>query len=241
MNTRIDMSHELTLHRHHHGVQLRRPTYHDTELTLGDISQKRISVFFKDQNHVLLNANNHQLECINMLSLKDIVGKKFIDVIDDTRLNRTIENNNNHVMKTQKTLFFHENIETNQLCTKAISIKMPLYGMNNEVLGIFGFAYITETPCAPSSPLAFSETLNQFFDATQTTPECEQRPTLYSTRETDLIHFILRGKTIQESAHLMDISARTAEHYFANIKHKAGVKTRSALVDVLINQGFKVA
>jgi hypothetical protein len=101
------MSPELVLHRHHNGVQLRHPNYGSTGLNLGDILKKCISVFLKNKNHIMLNANNHQLECIHVASLKDIIGKKFIDIIENTALNRMIEKNNNEVMSTQKTIFFH--------------------------------------------------------------------------------------------------------------------------------------
>jgi DNA-binding CsgD family transcriptional regulator len=244
MNTTIDMSHELVLHRHHNGVQLRRPNYGSAGLNLGDILKKRISVFLKNKNHIMLNANNHQLECIHVASLKDIIGKKFIDIIENTALNRMIEKNNNEVISTQKTIFFNESVDTNHVSTKAISVKMPLYDLNNQVLGIFGFAYLTETDCAPSNPVEFSDTVNVFFGDEKTNSSShailpENSP--YSARETDLIHLILRGKTMQEAACAMNISSRTAEHYFSNIKHKANVKTRSALIDLLLKQGFKVA
>lgn len=243
MNTTIDMSHELVLHRHHNGVQLRRPNYGSTGLNLGDILKKRISVFLKNKNHIMLNANNHQLECIHVASLKDIIGKKFIDIIDNTALNRMIEKNNNEVMSTQKTIFFNESVDTQNVTTKAISVKMPLYDLNNQVLGIFGFAYLTETDCAPSNPLEFSETVNVFFGNDETSASNQlifHANSPYSPRETDLIKLILRGKTMQEAAHVMNISSRTAEHYFSNIKHKANVKTRSALIDLLLKQGFNI-
>jgi DNA-binding CsgD family transcriptional regulator len=244
MNTNIDMSPELILHRHHNGVQLRRPSYGSTDLNLGDILKKRISVFFKNKNHIMLNANNHQLECIHASSLKDIIGKKFIDIIDDNAVNRMIEKNNNEVMNTQRITFFNESIDAQNITTKAISVKMPLYDLNNQVLGVFGFSYLTETDCAPSNPVEFSDTVNLFFESNQTNTSNQtflDTSLPYSPREIDLIHLILRGKTMQEAAPIMNISTRTAEHYFSNIKHKAHAKTRSALIDVLLKQGFKIA
>lgn len=238
MKTQIDMSNELVLHRHYNGVQLQRPSYDTSELSLNDLSKKRISVFFKDKNHIMLHANYHQLECINACSLSDIIGKKFIEIIDDTTLNRRLEYNNNCVMQTQKTLFFSENIETDHLTTKAISVKMPFYDQHNQIQGIFGFAYITETPCAPSNPLEFSDTANAFFEnsVTSLNKQCilNENNSPYSQREIDLIRLIVRGKTLRECAAIMQISTRTAEHYFANIKNKAGVKTRSAAIEKLM-------
>lgn len=244
MNMNIDLSRELILHRHHNGVQLRRPKRYETEPHLGDILDKRISVFFKNSDHVLMNVNQHQMECINASSYKDIVGKKFIELINDIPLNYLIEENNKRVISSQKTLFFSENITIEDLKTKAISVKMPWYDESDNILGIFGFAHVTDAPCAPSNGEQFADTVNTFFDKNQTVPrqvkvkDGQSHP--YSQREVDLIHFILLGKTLHECASLMNISNRTAEHYFANIKSKAGVKTRSALIEVLLQQGFLI-
>lgn len=58
-------------------------------------------------------------------------------------------------------------------------------------------------------------------------------PTPFSAQEKACLEHMSMGKTIKETAEIMDLSMRTVEHYIDNIKNKMGCMTKSEVMETL--------
>jgi DNA-binding CsgD family transcriptional regulator len=63
----------------------------------------------------------------------------------------------------------------------------------------------------------------------------------YSQRELQIIHWIIRGKTMREIASILGLSCRTVENYFQAVKAKAGVKSKSKFIEIAMPHFFNNA
>lgn len=59
-----------------------------------------------------------------------------------------------------------------------------------------------------------------------------------SDRQAEILFYLLRGKTIKQSAQLLDLSPRTAENYLEQLKNKFGVANRFELIEKAISEGY---
>lgn len=59
-----------------------------------------------------------------------------------------------------------------------------------------------------------------------------------SPRELDCLFYLIRGKTMKETAIALTISPRTVETYIEHIKHKTQIKKRSDMIDYAISNGY---
>lgn len=60
----------------------------------------------------------------------------------------------------------------------------------------------------------------------------------FSRREKDCLKFILKGRTIKETAKYLNLSNRTVEYYFNNIKAKLHCHSKSQVIDFI--EKFKI-
>lgn len=59
-----------------------------------------------------------------------------------------------------------------------------------------------------------------------------------TTRESEVLYFLLRGGTAKRIANALSISTRTAEQYIDALKNKFGVRTKSDLIERAISMGY---
>lgn len=64
------------------------------------------------------------------------------------------------------------------------------------------------------------------------------KDTHLSSRESECLFYLLRGKTAKQIARLLNLSPKTVEHYIENIKLKFQCQTKSELISKAIEQGF---
>lgn len=67
----------------------------------------------------------------------------------------------------------------------------------------------------------------------------EQHAFIYLTsREAECVVCLLRGKTFNEAARMLKLSPRTIEFYVKNMKIKLNCKSRSELIEKILNSEF---
>ncbi len=239
MKTNTALSRELVLHKHLNGVQLIEPSDDSLELSLGDMMGKHLSVYLLDLGHRALEFNDHQMSYLNIIHRKDLLGKTVEAICHNNNIIASVHDNNEVVFNKQKTLIFSEEIHAFDRPCHSLSVKMPWYDDTNRVIGLFGYSYFSDSHCGQSDNFDFAEVSNSFFEPHQktlTAADAALKP--FSTREVELINYLMRGKTLNECAQRLNISKRTAEHYFNNIKDKVSVKTRSEFVNYLLANGY---
>lgn len=60
----------------------------------------------------------------------------------------------------------------------------------------------------------------------------------YTKEQLAIIHWIVREKTIRETAEILDLSPRTVENYFHAVKSKASVKSKSKFIEIVMPYYF---
>ena len=84
-------------------------------------------------------------------------------------------------------------------------------------------------------------TREQFIEATRLKQyhlDGEFKGVVLSAREIDVISCLLQGMTSEETGNTIHLSARTVEDYLAAIRNKFGVKSKSKLVQKLLQSDF---
>lgn len=247
--TRIhDTSHELLLTRHLNGIKLLRPknsSIHELEqrrlLAVGDALEFPFSIFFTDMNHVIREINDRSWSNCGFQSRLEALGKTAANVCRNHHQIRNVFDNNRHVMRTRRLAILNEEAElvNPDVSLQCISIKFPWYDDNNRIAGIFGCAL--EISCDGLAKFAdhFSMIANNFLAqpvATHNVLHGRKINDIYfSGREMELIQLLIRGKTIREISEILGIGYRTAESYYENVKCKSGVRTKSQLIEKLID------
>ena len=62
-----------------------------------------------------------------------------------------------------------------------------------------------------------------------------------SKRQNEILHLIIRGKTVKEISKLLQLSPRTVGHYFDTVKMKFNVSTKSELIARTIDGLYRVS
>lgn len=64
----------------------------------------------------------------------------------------------------------------------------------------------------------------------------EQEVYSLSSREKQVLYFLVRGFTAKMISHKLIISQRTVEHHLKNIKYKTGVYSKPRLIEVFFDK-----
>ncbi|MES2203829.1 MAG: helix-turn-helix transcriptional regulator [Pseudomonadota bacterium] len=116
-------------------------------------------------------------------------------------------------------------------------IKQPIYNKDKKIIGIFGRAEILST----------NHTLNEAMSCLSIIDK-KNIPVSIKTyqvdhygddlkltsRETECLFLLIRGKSVKEMAQFLTLSPRTVEVYIENIKLKMEVSSRSQIIDKAI-------
>src|SRR3990167_10089234 len=142
-------------------------------------------------------------------------------------------------MTTENILVVDENLSYANIDeVHAISFKFPWYGEHDEVVGLFGCAINLNGNHIADISKQMAMISDQFLGLSSVVKKRTTLPQLrgviFTSREIQVIEYIMRGKTMKEIGQQLGLSRRTIESYFQNIKTKANVKTRSQLFDKMM-------
>lgn len=242
-------SSELLICRYQHGAKLIRPdtlrmkqhrnTLHPM-MTLAEAMKLPFSVYFHDRDMIIKECNDSCWQHTGWNSKKDAINQTIGKVMIDMQTVAAITQNNNQVQQTESLHVFDEHASLrNAQDISGVSFKMPWFDDENQVVGTFGFtAFINDHISADvANQLA---AINRYLLGTpikplNLLPGKKWDGIYFSAREMEVIHWIVRGKTIREIAGILSLSPRTVESYFATVKRKANVYTKSELIEKVLN------
>lgn len=98
-------------------------------------------IYFKDKQHRFIKVNNSQEKYAQLSGMQDIIGKTDFDLFTTEHAQQAWDHEEK-IMQTGQALNAYEEKETwkNGIITWASSTKMPLFGYNGEIIGIFGIS-----------------------------------------------------------------------------------------------------
>lgn len=131
-----------------------------------------------------------------------------------------------------------EIMRKDELPLDRLSFYRPWINQDHKIIGIFGYSVIIGMQSLAEFFTAIKDSglLSQAQIPVQTSNLAKGiTPWHFSKREKECIAYIIRGKTLKETANLLGLSKRTVEYYFEQIKIKLGVYSKSDAIEKLLN------
>lgn len=245
MQTQFDFSSEMIVENHRNGIRLVRPGRDPVKMhsgtTLGQLLNLAYSIFFFDLNNCVQEVNDECWRTCRFASYSEALGDNIYRLSNNQSHNKLMKANNNNVMRNRKMQVYDEDFGLlDRGPVHTLSFKFPWYGDNNELLGLFGCAInlIDYKPVDVSTKVAMI--VNQFcqqqVDVQQMLSPRIMKGNYFSKREMDVVRLVMSGKSMREVALLLGLSQRTVEYYFANIKSKLNVNTKSQFFEKMMSE-----
>jgi DNA-binding CsgD family transcriptional regulator len=224
------------LYRSNEGVKVLRKDVKpfftfDTGITSDDLYNAPFNCYLLNRNSEIQFINKENMRYLQGLSLQDLEGRTAKDFINKDEALALIRNDRK-VFYIKKPLITEEFFTiTNNDKYSCISIKLPWYANNGDIVGIFG--------CSFSLDNSIQETLTLIHKfgllSLKNNFPVSIGKIYFTPKETDIIKYMIRGKTAKETASFLDVSRRTIEYHIINIKNKLGVNTKSEIIDKMID------
>lgn len=200
-------------------------------------------------NAYFLNTES-QIQAINTCSAltsgfdctKSAIGRSVRDV-QPKHLSEALIHVDHNVIQHQVTQFSDDlMVDKEGTMHQFISVKTPLFDARGKVMGIIGcsillnkhsiadaFKLMTQLGMLHTiTPLAMINIGSQLSNH-------KRRLTYlgiqFTPRESQIIYYLVRGKSAAKTAELLTLSKRTVEYYIINIKNKLGVNSKSDIIE----------
>lgn len=170
----------------------------------------------------------------------DLKGTLFSDIFQKETV-QILTNENNNLLNTKK-LTIYESIGTRRLddlSFSSLSFKFPVFDSKDKIVGVFGISALTDRSVfKEAESLASSmERIIQtglISPAKNILPGFHIQDVYFSKQEIKCLRLLVTGKTIKLIGQQLGLSPRTVEYYLINIKRKLNVKTKSELIEKVI-------
>ena len=182
----------------------------------------RVNTYWFSTEHVLLGCNQSAIDMMQKhqaIKRTDVIGHKFYELFDkeNKHLAEDVIQENIEVIQLNAPKQFNNVLILPDLYKiKMVTIKAPFYDDHGKIAGVFGIShYLSEVSLADIKAFKFS------------------------TRETECLIHLLKGKTMREISEILDISLKTVGTYIERLKAKLNCTTRSALISKAIELGLQ--
>jgi len=147
--------------------------------------------------------------------------------------------NHNLLSKKQLTIYDEQGSLLNDLMFSCISFKFPLFDAQDKIVGVFGISALTDRAVfkeAENLSISLERIIQTglISPAKNIIPGFHINDVYFSKQESKCLHLLVTGKTIKLIAQHMGLSPRTVEFYLENIKRKLNVKTKSELIEKVV-------
>jgi DNA-binding CsgD family transcriptional regulator len=192
---------------------------------------------YVDANHFirLTNIPGNQ----GYYSDRDLKGASFSSIFKRETV-QMLSSENNNLLNTRR-LTIYEEIDTRRLddlSFSGISFKFPIFDLKDKIIGVFGFSALTDKVFKEAENIATSmERIIQtgLISSTKNIlPGFHINNVYFSKQEIKCLRLLISGKTIRLISEHMSLSPRTVEYYLENIKRKLQIKTKSELIEIVI-------
>ncbi len=229
------ISAELILDRYAGGVKLLRPTDTNQSLsTVGVIMRMPYNVYFLDKTHHIQAINDPAWSSCGFDSGRDALGNSMAKVCKFREQLHDLFAHDVKVIEARQAQIFSEScVLVGDKQISAVSLRMPWYSDSNTIIGIFGYSVMLKENDINRVGSQLAE-ICKFMTPAPLYHNNRISMEMYSKREREVIHWVVRGKTMRQIGAILGLSCRTIESYFENIKTKANVRTRSEFCSVML-------
>lgn len=199
----------------------------------------------KDKNSVIIYANHDYSKLAGLKHPKEMVGRTDFDMPYETvNCAKLFRAQDKKVMEAGKPIRILDIHPFPNLLWKAYLVtKAPLQNNKGQIIGtIFHAENITNIHTIEiGSFLADLSTANNNHklvikeDYFMNDSSC---PIKLTKRQSEVLFFLLRGKTLKQMAKILNISYRTIDEYLKELKCKFNANNKYELIDKAIHYGF---
>lgn len=200
-------------------------------------------IILKNLDGTIREMNQHAASLFGYQHWKDSIGKKESEYPCPAAKTAPIwlEQDRRVIQHNQRLtildLNFYAENEMKVLLTKKIPLKDPM----KKTIGIMCIGFEICDALLAKLMTEFSKIQINIKSKKEPVSLSIERNTAYynlSSRESECLFFLLRGKSATEIASLIGLSKRTVEEYLNNVKEKMRCSTRSALIECCIKEGY---
>jgi len=211
-------------HEHSNGI--------DTQQTIGSLLQLPICVYFLNSNNINQTINGHNAELCGFKSVDEAIGQScFINL---TKKSTAITTRHNSLVVRSKIMKIYEEdviLAGSHLHHPTLSIKMPWYNSDNDVIGLFGCSILLGKHSLADSLSIISKIGILHSPEKFPNSACVNTNAKYLTdRQFECANLILTGMTIREIAEQLNLSPRTVETHIELIKNKLHCRSKTELI-----------
>ncbi len=196
---------------------------------------------WKDVESRYMGISEHMISFSGLGTRDLLLGKQDCDIAQFSPKASSYMEWDQIAMKVKPVQMIEKCAVANSEFIDTFTIKIPIYrDKTDKVIGIFYYAiptkdynnhYLIANLCVGSkSAITLSGSNYQLIHHDQTIYLTEQ--------ESMLLYYYLRGRTAKEIACVLDLSKRTIDAYIETIKSKLHCRTRSHIVDLVIENGM---
>jgi len=202
------------------------------------------NVYFLNKKCILLRCNHKTSELFNVDKVSDLIGMSYEDMAEAGNWYKgqgdSFKQDDMKVIVTGKPVYNRkEPLVYDKLGNPRyyLSSRLPVKNRNNKLIGVVGISFDVTTQELLKEFSVF-QNLSVFM---QTGFHSKKKFKLLgvelSSCEARVLYHLLRGKTAGETAAIVYRSQKTVQTHIASIKEKLKVKTKSELIEKILN-GF---
>jgi DNA-binding NarL/FixJ family response regulator len=199
----------------------------------------------KDENSVFMYANDEYCQAIGLKHKEEAIGLTDFDMPCETvNCAHLFRQQDEAVIRTaQKMRILDIHPFSGYEWRAYIFTKTPLRDGNQEVIGtIFHGADITNSSSIELgsllSQISVEGVKNDLLGQNSYMLGTKFRNLKLSDRQSEVLFYLLRGKTVKKIAYLLRISPRTVDEYLEQLKHKFNAQNRHELIDKTMSLGY---
>jgi len=227
------------------GVRLIKPSDDSLHFTsIGSLFAMPLIIYFVGFDAKYINAN--YFTCLTNIpgnqgyySENELKGTPLSTLFKKDTVEIFNYHNNNLLSTKQLTIYDEQGSLLNDLMFSCISFKFPLFDSQDEIIGVFGISALTDKTVFKEAE-NLSTSIERIIQTGLISPAKNIMPGFhineiyFSKQEIKCLRLLVTGKTIKLIAQHMSLSPRTIEFYLENIKRKLAVKTKSELIEKVV-------
>ena len=246
-SNKLDISPELTIYRFGNGIKLISPEQaqrfknsyfaYNTGYSVESALKLPIDVYFYDVENIFQNVNEHCAETAGFESSHNAIMNCLNKMVTKESSERIFKFNGSVLKDNQIKIDEEYWTLKSGIADHCFSVKSPLYGKDNKLIGIFGCSIVPSKDNVTDGIMHIAKMglldLNSFKKNSKKFLDYD-----LSQRETDILHFTAQGKSAKEISLKINLSKRTIEDYLENLKNKFQVESKAELMEKIIELGI---
>jgi two-component system nitrate/nitrite response regulator NarL len=258
MPLNIDIHEEFMLVPHLHGMRISTPVAvgSNRAISIKEILQLPMNVYFQLPGPIILKCNEHVFTTLfasshGYASPRDLIGVYPEKICKRSCLDE-LKRDDHHVLHSKQLMIFENDLvlQKDAIHYPSLSFKFPCYWDENQPPIIFGICILYNNTLL-SSAASLSEGLSillksgllnmssvQYdYSALLRIKEIDGIP--ITSQEARCLCLAARGMSSKKIAKELNISFKTVERHFENLRYKLKVRSRSELIEKIIYEQSK--